>query len=433
MTVTESHSRGQSKPFAEDRHTGSWENRSRDSVRTCSRCVSDTTLGQSISFDEDGVCNFCRLHDILDEMYPLNEQGSAQLERLVSRIKKAGRGRKYDCVVGVSGGRDSTFLMYRAVQLGLRPIAVHFDNSWNSDIAVTNIKRACSALNVDLHTIVADWEEFKDLQVAFLEASVPEAEIPTDVAIGGALYSVAAQEGIKHILLGHSFRTESICPIDWTYMDGRYVRAVQRRFGTISPTTVPTLTIGRFLYHRLVRGIKAVPFLYLLHYSHGAAQEILERELGWQYYGGHHHESRYTHFFQSYYLPRKFGFDKRKLEYSALIRSGQMTRDDALREIQETPYPFDEELVDFCLKKLGLSRERFERIMAAKPKSFRDYPTYYPLLQKFEPLLRIGAQLGLIHPIMYYKFFSAKAFAIGARRPATTAFPASPSQIEKAA
>lgn len=324
----------------------------------------------------------------------------------VAQIKRVGKGKKYDCIAGVSGGRDSTYTLYTAVKHGLRPLAVHFDNGWDSEVAVTNIKNSCAALDVDLHTVVADWDEFKDLQIAFLKASIPEAEIPTDVAIHGALHQVAVQEGVRYVVLGHSFRTEGIAPIEWTYMDGRYINAVQRKFGNLKPRSVPNMTLSKFLYYGFVRRIQVVPILNYVPYLHADVQKILESEVGWTYYGGHHHESVYTHFFQSYLLPRKFNIDKRKLEYSALIRSGQRARDECLKEIEETSYPFDDERVDYCIKKLNLTRDEFDRIMDTPPKSFRDYPTYYPLITALRIPIRMAYRLGVCSPILYFKYLS---------------------------
>jgi len=370
--------------------------------QVCARCVSDTSM-PAIRFDEEGVCQYCKTHDAMERIYPL-DTAQERLEEILTAIKKSTRRSGYNCVVGVSGGRDSTYTMYMAVKLGLTPLAVHFDNGWNSEVAVTNIRNSCRKLGVDLHTVVADWEEFKDLQKAFLKASVPEAEIPTDVAIHGALHETADREGIKYILLGHSFRTEGICPKEWTYMDGRYINAIRKRFGTRKPKTVPNITFSRLLYYTLIKRIHVVPILNYLVYRHNDVNKILEDEVGWTYYGGHHHESLYTRFFQSFLLPRKFNIDKRRLEYSALIRSGQKTREDALREITEVPYEADEELVSYCMKKLGFTREALEEILATPPKSFHHYPSYYPMLHALRGPVRLAYRVGLCSPILYYKF-----------------------------
>ena len=371
--------------------------------RICTRCVSDTSL-PAIRFDAEGVCQYCRAHDALARRYPLGAEGRRRLERVASRVRRAGRGRACDCIAGVSGGRDSTYALYTAVKLGLRPLAVHFDNGWNSEIAVTNIRNACRALDVDLHTHVADWEEFRDLQVAFLKASVPEAEVPTDVAIHGALHEAAVREGVRYVLIGHSFRTEGIAPIEWTYMDGRYIRAIRRRFGTMPQRTVPNMTLGAFLYYGLNRRIRAVPILNYVRYRHDEAEETLRREVGWTWYGGHHHESSYTHFVQSALFAPKFNIDKRRLELSALVRSGQVARADALAELDGKGYPVDPELVDYCIGKLGLTRRQWEEVLALPVRSFRDYPTYYPLIRLLRWPIRLAAGLGLVSPILYYKY-----------------------------
>ncbi len=370
----------------------------------CTRCICDTTI-RNIEFDRDGVCQYCHMYDELDTFFPSGPEGRELLQALTDRIRREGRGRAYDCIVGVSGGRDSTYTLYRARQLGLRPLAVHFDNGWNSDIAVTNIRNATKRLDVDLHTHVADYEEFKDLQKAFLRASVSDADIPTDVAIFGALHQAAADERVGYILNGHSFRTEGVVPLDWTYMDGRYIRDVHQRFGTLQRLrTVPNFTALDFIHYATIRRIRTVPVLNYADYEHSSVDDLLAAELNWTYYGGHHHESFYTHFFQSYYLPTKFNIDKRKIEYSALVLSGQMSRADALDIIRTETYPYDPELVEYTVKKLGLSTAEFEDIMAAEPKSFRDYRTYYPLIKRMEKPLRLAGKLGLVPRLLLMKY-----------------------------
>lgn len=374
-----------------------------DSYRICVRCLYDTSIPE-IQFDEQNVCDFCMVHDEMEKIYPLNEQGQQMLDQLIKKIKRVGHRKKYDCVIGVSGGRDSTYAVYKAVQLGLRPLAVHFDNGWNSEIAVSNIQKSLEPYNIDLVTVVADWEEFKDLQISFLKASTSDAEIPTDVAIHAALHDVAARENIKYILIGHSFRTEGIVPRTWTYMDGRYINAVHKRFGRLKRTSFPNITISSLFYYNIIKGIRVIPLLNYFPYDKKQAGKELEAALGWVDYGGHHHESIYTVFFQSYLLPRKFRIDKRRLALSARVRSGQMTRDEALKEIADKPYPLDMEVVDYTIKKLGLSREEFDVIMQTPVKSFQDFPTYYPLIKLFRSPLHIGFKLGLVPKILYFKY-----------------------------
>lgn len=371
----------------------------------CSRCVCDTTIA-GIKFDQNGVCNYCKIHDEMEKEYPRGKEGQKQLKEILEKIKTKGRGKKYDCIVGVSGGRDSTFLLYTTVKLGLRPLAVHFDNGWDSEIAVSNIKNALDKLRVDLRTLVVDWYEFRDLQKSFLLASVSDAEIPTDVGIFGTLHKIAAEEGISYILNGHSFRTEGVMPIGWTYMDGRYIESVQKKFGHYKLRTFPNFTLTDFFYYTFIKKIKTVPLLSYFEYNHKKAEKILTEEVGWEYYGSHHHESYYTHFFQSYLLPKKFGIDKRKIEYSALIRSGQKTRQQALKEINEVSYSCDEELVSYTIFKLRFTPSEFKKIFQAKPKTFHDYSTYYPLVRTLRIPIKTASNLNLIPHVLYQKFFT---------------------------
>lgn len=372
-------------------------------IDICSRCILDTTVPE-IVFDEKGVCNYCKLHDMLVEEYPLDKSGQRDFKNLTRQIKEKGKGKKYDCVVGVSGGTDSSFSLYQAVKLGLRPLAVHFDNGWNSEIAVSNIQKICTKLNVELYTYVVDWEEFKNLQISFLKASVPDAEIPTDVGILGTLFKIAEQEEIGYIFNGHSFRTEGIAPVGWTYMDGRYIASVHKKFGQIPLKTFPNFTLSNFFYYTFIKPIKVIPILNYLPYAKKEAGEILTKELGWRYYGGHHHESIYTRFFQSYYLPKKFKIDKRKRELSARIRMGEIKRGEGLQKIKDKPYEFDQEIVDYTISKLGLTQKEFAKILSAKNKTFRDYPTYYPLIKMLKLPFLLAFKLQIVPKLLYFKY-----------------------------
>jgi N-acetyl sugar amidotransferase len=288
----------------------------------CTRCVMDTTV-PSIKFDANGECNFCKIHDRLEKRYVEDPQGDA-LKQVVAAVRKAGVGRKYDVICGTSGGRDSTWTLWVATKiLGLRVLAVHFDNGWNSAIATRNIYNACSALDIDLETYVVDWMEFRDLQKSFLKASVPDVEVPTDVAIHAVMHRYAEQEGIKYIFNGHSFRTEGVAPLEWTYMDGRYIEKVHEKFGSLPLRTFPNFKLGDFIKHTFVLKTKVVPILNYFPYVPEDVEKIIGGQLGWTHYGGHHHESFYTKFIQSYLLPQKFKVDRRKTECSALVRSGQ--------------------------------------------------------------------------------------------------------------
>lgn len=372
--------------------------------KVCTRCVMDDTV-PGIEFDENGVCTFCKIHDDLKEKYPLDENTPKRLKSLVNKIKKDGEGKKYDCIVGVSGGRDSTYTLYNAVKLGLRPLAVHFDNGWNSEIAVQNIQNACEILNVDLHTHVANWEEFKDLQRSFLYASVPDAEVPTDWAIFSVLFKEASKNNIKHIVHGHSFRTEGTTPLSWTYMDGKYIKNIQKQFGTKKIKSFPIMNMWQYAYYSFIKRIKQHRILYYIPYNEKEVFDILENELNWVNYGDKHHESKYTSFFQAYILPRKFNIDKRKLHYSAKIRSGQISRNKALEIIKTDPYDGGFEDLDYCLKKLDLSHKEFVEIMNLPIKSFKDYRTYYNMVKSLKKLIEIQNNLGIIPDTVYKKFF----------------------------
>jgi len=373
--------------------------------KVCTRCLMDDTV-PGITFDENGECTFCKIHDDLENKFPLNSETPQRLDKLVAQIKSDGKRREYDCIVGVSGGRDSTYTLYNAVKLGLRPLAVHFDNGWNSEIAVQNIESACEILNVDLHTHVADWEEFKDLQRSFLFASVPDAEVPTDWVIFSVLFAEAARYNVKYIVHGHSFRTEGTTPLTWTYMDGKYVADMQKKFGKHRLKSFPNMSMVKYAYYSLVKRIQQIRILYYIPYNEKEVLQILEEKLGWKNYGDKHHESKYTAFFQAYILTRKFNIDKRKLHYSAKVRNGQLSREDALEIIRKDPYDGGMESLDYCLKKLDLSYDDFDKIMNAPVKSFLDYKSYYSLVQTLKTPITWGNKVGIIPDTVYKKYFS---------------------------
>jgi N-acetyl sugar amidotransferase len=375
-----------------------------NAVKVCSRCIIDNTV-PGIIFDENGICQFCKIHDELERNNSLDETSNLKLNQLANKISITGKGKKYDCIVGVSGGRDSTYTLLNTVKLGLRPLVVHFDNGWNTDIAVQNIRNACKILNVDLYTHVADWEEFKDLQRAFLKASVSDAEVPTDWVIFSVLFKVAAKEKVKYIIHGHSFRTEGTTPLTWTYMDGRYVRDVHRKFGSGKTKSFPIMGLLEYMYYTFIKRIRQERILYFIPYDEKKVMELITREVGWKDYGGKHHESKYTAFFQAYILTRKFNIDKRKLHYSALIRSGQLTRELALAKVQIDPYSGGEGLLEYCLKKLDLTKVEFEQIMNEQPKSFMDFKSYYSFVKFMKKPVIWATKIGVVPETVYLKYF----------------------------
>jgi len=347
-------------------------------IEICARCVMDTS-DPTIEFDENGVCNHCRAYDemVKREVFT-GEEGKRRLEQIAAKIKKDGTGKQYDCLIGVSGGVDSTFVAYKVKQLGLRPLAVHLDNGWDSELAVNNIHKTLKILGIDLDTHVMDWEEFKDLQLAFLKASTPDSEIPSDHAIVSLLYQMAEKVGVKYVIIGRNVRTETHVAPAWSmgHFDWKYIESVHRQFGNVPLKTFPHRTRREDLRYREKQ--EWVNILDYVDYVKKDAIKILESELGWQYYGGKHFESIYTRFFQGYILPKKFGYDKRRGHYSSLICSGEMTREEALEALKEPPYPLEMQEVDkeYVIKKFGIAEEEFERIMALPKKTIYDYPSY---------------------------------------------------------
>lgn len=344
--------------------------------RICNRCIMDTST--PIAFDEDGICNYCREYDVKIKARVLRgEAGENKIKELVAAIKKSGKNNKYDCVVGVSGGVDSTYLAYLAKKLGLRPLAVHLDNGWNTKKATQNISRVLKRLNIDLETYVIDWEEFKDLQLSFFKASVLDIEVVTDQAIKAALYQIADKFKIKYILSGVNFVTEGIMPRQWGHYKGDYINLldIHKKFGNVKLKTYPILTLSKRAYYQIIKNIKMIEVLNYIDYKREEAKEIIINELGWEDYKYKHHESMFTRFFQTYILPKKFKIDKRRPHLSALICAGEITREEALRQMQSSPYTEEQILIDkeYIVKKLGLTEEEFDDIMALPPKKHSDY------------------------------------------------------------
>ncbi len=285
----------------------------------CKRCVMDTT-DPDIVFDEIGYCNHCTGALKKLSSYPINlskEEKEKELQRIVAEVKESGKNKEYDCIVGVSGGVDSSYVLYLVKKLGLRPLAFHLDNEWNTELSVKNIEKVTKKLDVKLHTMHVDWEEFKDLQLAFLKSSTPDLEIPTDHGLLAALYKVAAEYNVKYIISGHNFITENITVPTWSHghYDWRYVRLMQKRFGTRKLTSFPHLSMYSLASQQLFRGIKMIRILnYLPEYDKKQIISFLEKEFGWQNYITKHAESIYTFFVQAYILPTKFNYNRSLLK-----------------------------------------------------------------------------------------------------------------------
>lgn len=365
----------------------------------CTRCIMSLADDPSMTFDDDGVCNVCRSFDTHFEALPKTEEESrALLEPVIERIRKTGEGKPYDCVIGISGGVDSTYIALLMRRFGLRPLAVHFDNGWNSELAVENIDRIVTKLDLDLVTYVIDWNDFRELQLAYLRSSVVDIEVLTDHAIYGALYEIAIKNDVRHIISGVNVATEDFLLKHWIYdkMDYINIQDIYRKHGNGKKLKNYPFLSGRRKRRIASSGIEIVPILNLLQFDVKQAREEIEREIGWRPYDGKHHESIFTRFYQGYILPRKFGIDKRKAHLSNLICSGQMTRDEALREFQQDVYSPEqrEEDLEFVCKKLQLSREEFDEIMRQPRREHHEFATYRwffarnPLLRPLLPLWR---------------------------------------------
>ena len=370
----------------------------------CSRCIYDDHIPY-ITFDSDGVCNYCHQSDQLEEEYPTGAEGWKKLEAIAERIKKEGRRKPYDVVIGVSGGCDSSYMIYLAKELGLRPLAAYFDNTWNSRIAVENINNVLGSLDVDLFTHVVDNREYCDIFKSFLKASVPEIDNPSDIGLAATHYMACEKFGIKYIFEGHCFRTEGITPHGWVYMDAKYIETVQKTFGSYKIETLPNLWLMRWLKWTILKGIKKIRPLYYIDYDKKKTKEFLGREFGWQWYGGHHMENRTAYFTNNYYLPRKFNIDLRYPEFAALVRSGQMTREEALSKIKE-PQPFDMNILDEVKKRLNFTDEEFRQIMNLPIKSYRDYKTYKQTFERFRWFFWAMYKMDLVPKSFYMKYTS---------------------------
>ena len=347
--------------------------------QVCSNCVMDTT-DSLITFDEHGVCDHCNnyYNNILPNWHP-DEQGQMELDAIVHRIKEDAKGKPYDCIIGLSGGVDSSYLAYYAKEvLGLRPLLYAVDTGWNLNVANENIDSIVKGLDLDLYVERVDWEEMKDLQLAYFRSQVPYQDSPQDHVIFAALYNYAAKNGIKYVLTGGNYSTECIRePYEWVHMnDLAQIKDIHRRFGTRPLRTLPLCGIFKYrLYYRYIKGMKIIHPLNMIPYKKETAISLLEKKFGWKPYANKHFESIFTRFFEGYWLVNKFGYDKRKAHFSSLILTGQMTREEALKKLAEPPY--DEVLamedMEYIVNKLGLTKEAFMELMQGENKTYRDY------------------------------------------------------------
>ena len=305
--------------------------------KICKKAVWDTTI-PGIQFDKNGISNYAKMFEHFIKLYPRGEKGQQEWEDIVKVIKHKGRNKKYDCIIGVSGGTDSSYLLYIAKKYNIRPLAVNLDNGWSSDIAVKNIKKVTSALNIDLETYVINYEEVKAVLRSYLKASLPWIDSPTDLAIKSVLFKIAVKEKIKYIFTGADFRSEGKQPTEWTYSDSKQMLYLVKKYENIKLKTYPYYSPFKLFYYGFIRNVKVIRPFYYIDYQKKEAQKFLEENCNWEYYGGHHHENVFTKFTIAYWLTKKFNIDKRKITYSAQILSGEITRDYALKQPQKPPY-----------------------------------------------------------------------------------------------
>ena len=373
-------------------------------IKICTRCIYDERT-PAIVFDDSGQCNYCKIFDQLVEEYQTGKPGGEKrINEIIREIKKRGKGKKYDCVVGVSGGTDSSYLVYWAVNKGLRPLAVHYDNTWNTSVATENIRKVLSKLNVDLYTHVCDNKEADDIFKSFFLAGVPEIEASTDLALAETMYRAAAKFKVKYILEGHSFMAEGITPLGKNYFDGKYIKNIHGSYGKLSMKTYPLMTFWALIKWTIVYRIQKIRPLWYINYNKPDARAFLEKEFGWQYYGGHHLENRMTSFFHGIYCPQKFNIDYRNNSLSALLRVGKISRENALEEYYENPPYIEPELLDYFKKRLSLSDEEYDHIMKSPPKYWYEFPTYKRLFEKLRPIFYMLMKGNLVPRSFYMKY-----------------------------
>lgn len=372
-------------------------------VQVCTRCIYDERV-PAISFNDAGICNYCHQVDAMKELFGTGtDRGRLTLENTIDQIKREGHGKRYDCVIGVSGGTDSSFMLHMAKQYGLRPLAVHYDNTWNSAIATQNLYKVLKALNIDLATHVMDNKEIDDIHRSFVLAGLPELEAPTDLGAAEYVYRAAAKAGVKYILEGHSFVTEGISPLGNNYFDGKYIKSVHERYGRLPMKTFPLMTFFNFMRWTLFSQIKKIRPFWYLNYSKEEAREFLQNEFDWKYYGGHHLENRMSAFFHSVYLPQKFGGDFRNNTLAALAREGTMSRAEAWREYNLPP-TVEEDILNYFVKRMDFTMSQFEDIMAGPRRTWREFPTYKSRFERLRPLFHILAKAELVPMSFYLKY-----------------------------
>ncbi len=356
--------------------------------RMCTQCVMDTT-DPDIVFDEEGVCNHCHyFHNGLAPYWFPDARGEVLLQKMIAQVKEYGKDKPYDSIIGLSGGVDSSYLAVKVGEWGLRSLAVHVDAGWNSELAVKNIEQIVTKVGLDLVTHVVDWEDMRELQLAFLRSNLANQDVPQDHAFFAALYHYSVKNDIKFVISGSNYATEGILPQSWGYdaMDARHVRAIHKHFGRRKLHEFPIVSfLDYHFYYPKIKKMTILRPLNYIPYNKSMAIDYLEKNYGWRYYGGKHYESRWTHFFQAYYLPTKFGYDKRKAHLASLVVAGEMSRDAALKELEKPLYTENELAEDkaFVAKKLGITVDELEDLVAQPPRHYSEFPNSERRLQQY--------------------------------------------------
>ncbi len=366
--------------------------------KICTRCIMDNKTDPSLTFDENGVCNLCHEFDEYVSRFPqTEEEKKVVFDSLISQMKQDGKGKKYDCVLGISGGVDSAYLAYIAKKAGLRILAVHVDAGWDTDIAAENIRKLCSKLDIELHTIVVDWETMKELQRAYMFSGLIGLDVPQDHVFMAATFKFARKYRIKYMLNGSNYQTEGILPSinGYAAIDYKNIRDVYKKCGRgkCSLRKYPKMSLLTYSF-AYVGKTKRVNLLNYVSYSKKEAIDFLHKEFDWNYYGGKHWESRFTKFYQAYYLPRKYGYDKKRAHISSLIVGGELTREEGLRDMEDNSLYTESQMLedrDYILKKLEISMEEWEGIMSAPGKTEDDYKNNKKIMQT---LINIKKRIG---------------------------------------
>ena len=376
--------------------------------QTCTRCIYDDTVA-SITFDGNGVCNYCHQHDDMCKSYPDGAEGEKKLQAIVDEMKRNGKGKKYDCVLGVSGGCDSSYLAHVLVtKYNLRVLGAHFDNTWNSEIATQNIYKVLDKLNIDLYTEVADNREMDDLYRAFIQSDLKEVNAPTDIALTRVLYNAAVKHNCGYIINGHSFRTEGVAPLGWVYVDGMLIKDVHKKYGTRKIKKFPNLSFWRFVGYTF-RDIQRIRPLYFMDYDKPEAKRILSETYGWEWYGGHHLENRFAAFNHLFVYTLKANLETRLWEHAALVRTGKMSREEAYAVLAE-PRPYPTDLVDLVKKRLKFTDEEIENYRQRPVKMYTDYKTYKERFQLFKLFFWVMLKMNRVPKSFYDKFCANKKF-----------------------